>query len=378
MQKKPSIVFAMRYPDNIGVVWASMGRIYDAVAERLAGSYCSVIAYPQLTGMAVYQPDHLRPVSLDLYDTSAKYRDAIRQFLDAEQVRAIVYFGCDPSTIDLAFVRAGGIRTINYDQDSYPVTTSQPIWKWATKAITRRVLQRNIHDLYVANADHQRQFLLRHAALPPGRVAIVANGVDPIRFSPGPMPNPVELGLPVARQYVVSVCQARPEKRIDFLIEIAAEYAKRYPTAGATFVHVGDGPALADWIAKANALGLGDRFAFAGGQTNVAPFHRLASVYAHCAERESFGFAVAEAMATGVPVVAADSPGPAELLCGGVGGVIVPQNQSVSFVEAIHKYLSNDQLRTETGAAGRKRIEQKYTLDRQADELATAILSVIG
>jgi len=378
MQKKPSIVFAMRYPDNIGVVWASMGRIYDAVAKRLAGSHRSVIAYPQLTGTAVYKPNCLQPVSLDLYDNSAKYRETIRQFLDAEQVCAIVYFGCDPSTIDLASVRAGGVRTINYDQDSYPVATSQPTWKWATKAITRRLLQRNIHDLYVANADHQRQFLLRHAVLPPGRVKIVVNGVDPVRFSPGPMPNPTELGVRAARQYVVSVCQARPEKRIDFLIEIATEYAKRYPTADATFVHVGDGPALAGWIAKANALGLGDRFVFAGGQTNVAPFHRLASVYAHCAERESFGFAVAEAMATGVPVVAANSPGPAELLSGGIGGVIVPQNQSVSFVDAIHKYLSNDQLRTETGAAGRERIEQKYTLNRQADELATAILNTIG
>ncbi len=378
MQKKPTIVFAMRYPDNIGVVWASMGRVCDAVAERLADRFCSQIAYPILTGQAVYQPAHLQAVSRDLYDTSAIHRESILQFLDAEQVRAIVYFGCDPSTIDLSFIRLGGVRTINYEMDSYPVAITQPVWKWALKAINRRFLQRNIHDLYVANANHQRRFLLRHAVLPAGRVQTVVNGVDPVRFSPGPMPDPVELGLPVARQYVVSVCQARSEKRIDFLIEIAAVYAKRYPAAGVTFVHVGDGPALAEWIAKANALGLGDRFVFAGGQTNVAPFHRLASVYAHCAERESFGLAVAEAMATGVPIVAADSPGPAELLAGGIGGVIVPQNQCGSFVDAIHKYLRNDRLRAETGAAGRKRIKENYTLDRQADELAAAILRVIG
>lgn len=371
----PTVTFAMRYPDDIGLVWASMARIYDAVAGRLGETARCLIAYPQLTGHPVYAPSRLTPVGADLYGNP--FPGSVREVLTTERVRVVVYFGCDPRTVDLGALRRAGVRTIDYDQNSYPADR-QPVVKRLAKLVVRRVLQRDLHDLYLANADHQREFLIRHAALPPGRVRTVRNGVDPDRFAPGPPPDPAGLGVPVTDQYVVAVCQARPEKRIDLLIEAAATLFGRRPAASVTFVHVGDGPSLGDWRQRADARGLAGRFVFAGVRHEVAPYHRLATVFAHTAARESFGFAVAEAMASGKPVVATDSPGPAELLAGGGCGAIIPPGDAARFADALDRYLSDPDLRTAAGTAGRKRIVETYTLARQADELAAAVRSVLG
>lgn len=370
----PTVVFAMRYPDDIGLVWASMARIYDAVAARLGGGTRCLIAHPKRTDTPVVTPTRLVPVVADLY--TDPFERAVTEMLATERVQVAVYFGCDPQAIDLAALRRLGIKTVNYDQDSYAPVHQPLVKRWA-KLFVRRVLRRNLFDLYLANADHQREFLIRHAALPPGRVRTVYNGVDPDRFAPGRPPDPAALGLPATDQYVVAVCQARPEKRIDRLIYAATDLFRRRPTAAVTFVHVGDGPALGDWQRLAESQGLAGRFVFAGVRHEVAPYHRLATVFAHTAERESFGFAVAEAMATGKPVVAIRSPGPAELLAGGECGAIVPAGDPARLADALDRYLSNPDLCAAAGAAGRARVLQKYTLGRQADELTAAIRSVL-
>jgi glycosyltransferase involved in cell wall biosynthesis len=239
--------------------------------------------------------------------------------------------------------------------------------------LLRRALHRNIHDLYLANAEHQRRFLLSFACLPPERVLTVANGVDTDLFFPGPAPDPVALGLPRTAHYAVTICQARPEKRVDFLLEVARHVFALRPDLSLTFVHVGDGQCLAAWRAKARALGLEGRFCFAGYHNNVAPFHRLASFLVHAAERESFGLVLAEAMATHKPVIATASPGPREIIEEGVTGFVLDQQDVEGVARAILRLCEDAALREALGARALERVRQRFSLQRQAQTIATLL-----
>src|SRR5262249_37286337 len=155
------------------------------------------------------------------------------------------------------------------------------------------------------------------ACLPPERVVTVVNGIDTTLFTPGPAPDPAELWLPKTQHYAVAVCQARPEKRVEFLMDVASRVFARRPDLSLTFVYVGDGQCMAEYRRRVDELGLRGKFWLAGFQNHVIPFHRLASFLVHAADRESFGFVLTEAMATGKPVVATTAPGPREILADG-------------------------------------------------------------
>jgi glycosyltransferase involved in cell wall biosynthesis len=367
---RPAILFAMRYPDDVGMVWNSIVRSYDAAAKRLSPRFDCLVAFPRLTGNPKFAPRWLTSIEADFY--TRPDGDRLANVVRNYRVKTIVYMGCDPATIDLPQLRASGVRTINYERDSYPVATGQPFWKRTAKQLLRRRLRWNLHDLYIANAHHQRDFLLNFACLPPERVTTIVNGVDVDYFTPGTPPDAAELGVPDTNHYVLSICQARPEKRVDFLIDAAAEVFRRAPDLSLTFVHVGDGECLQDWKAKAESLGLQNRFRFIGFRNDVLPFLRLATCLVHTAERESFGLVVAEAMACGKPVISTNAPGPAEIVLDGWTGRLMKQPDAAEFADAILKLLTEGRLEA-WGNAARERAIERFDLKRQVNELADLI-----
>jgi glycosyltransferase involved in cell wall biosynthesis len=247
------------------------------------------------------------------------------------------------------------------------------LFKWAAKQLLRRWLGIGIHDMYVANAHHQRRLLLDFARLPPHRVETVVNGVDLTRFTPDARPDPAALGLPTTEHYVVSISQARPEKRIDVLIDAASEIFHLRPGLSLTFVHVGGGKCLDEWKARAKRLGLGDRYQFTGTRSDVVPYLRLATIFAHAAEFESFGFVVAEAMACAKPVIAARSPGPVEIIDSGVTGILVEPGDVPGMVGELLSCIDDPSRRIRMGNAGRERCERLYDGRRPSIELARVI-----
>lgn len=375
-EPSPGVVFAMRYPDDVGYVWNTIGQIYDAAAGNLQGRARCFSTFPQLTSSAAFRPTFLVPREVDFYSKAPQDRAGIEAFVKANRIKTVVYMTCDPASIDLPWLRGLGVRTVCYEHDSYPANAAQPWWKHLAKRVVRQGLKHNLHDLYLANAEHQREFLLDFAALPQRRVVTIVNGVDTQRFSPAPA-DAAALNLPTTDHYAVSISQSRPEKRIPFLIDAAAEVFRRKPDLSLTFVHVGAGPTFEADKAKAAALGLADRYIFVGRRNDTLPYHRLASFLIHAAERESFGLVLAEAMACGKPVIATTSPGPKEIIDPGVTGVLVGEEDLDAFATAIGKLAADEALRRRMGDAARRRAESRYSLQRQAEEL-TATLAARG
>jgi glycosyltransferase involved in cell wall biosynthesis len=90
-----------------------------------------------------------------------------------------------------------------------------------------------------------------------------------------------------------------------------------------------------------------------------------ADVHTLPSRNEGFAMAPLEAMAAGLPVVATDAPGVADLLRGGEedGGIMVPREDPVALAEALTRLLDDDDLARELGARARRRAERVYSLE---------------
>lgn len=94
--------------------------------------------------------------------------------------------------------------------------------------------------------------------------------------------------------------------------------------------------------------------------------------------RESYGMPVAEAMASGVPVLASDTGGVPELVEKGVTGMLVPRLDVDALAQAMRDLLSDMHRLRQMGQAARQRAERLLTWDRSAERLERVYLDLVS
>lgn len=136
---------------------------------------------------------------------------------------------------------------------------------------------------------------------------------------------------------VIFVGRLSTEKRLDLLVEAFANLLNQ---VDARLLIVGAGP-LQDRIATLiDKLGLQPHCRLIGFKANVLPFIRKADLLVLSSDYEGFGNVLVEAMGCGTQVISTDCPyGPAEILCGGVFGQLVPMNDPVALELAMRRSL---------------------------------------
>lgn len=80
--------------------------------------------------------------------------------------------------------------------------------------------------------------------------------------------------------------------------------------------------------------------------------------------REGFGLCVAEAMACGLPVVAADASALPELVHHGAGGYLCPIDDVTAYAAALQRIAGSPSQAQQMGEYNRSLVEQRFTLDR--------------
>lgn len=372
----PGVVFSMRYPDNAGYVWNTIAQGKDMAAAHLANVAVCFLAYPALSENPTYVPQHLKPVALDCYDMSASGRRALESFIRVNRIKVIVFMSALPNTIDLAFLRKLGVRTVNTENDSFDHRKLDGLVKKSVKYFVRRILGRQLHDMHLANATSQAKFLAGYAHIPPSRLNLLIDGIDTDRFTPGDKESASrQIGLEPDVFRVISVAQARPEKRLDYIIRVARKVIDARPNANIRFVYVGDssGTLIGELKTLVAELHLDKVFHFAGRQDDLVPYYRSADIMVHAAERESFGLAIVEGMACGLPVIASAAAGPAETIIDGETGALVAINDFDGFVQRVLQYVDNASILKKHGEQAHNHAASKYSLKRYGEELAQYI-----
>jgi len=120
------------------------------------------------------------------------------------------------------------------------------------------------------------------------------------------------------------------------------------------------------------ATPLNDRIHFLRFQPDPWRLYPEFDVVVHFSVRpEPFGRIVVEAMACGVPVIAARAGGPIEIVEHGVSGWLVEPGNVQALADTMVLSLAAD--REAVGAAGRRTAEANFSAERFAAEVAAAV-----
>jgi glycosyltransferase involved in cell wall biosynthesis len=124
------------------------------------------------------------------------------------------------------------------------------------------------------------------------------------------------------------------------------------------------------------AAGLADRVVFTGHVGDPLAHIALMDVLVNATVGEPFGLTLLEAMALGTPVVAVGRAGPAEIVVPGVSGVLTPDGRPESLAAGVTALLADGELRERVRAGGRRRVEERFTAERMAADMAHALRTV--
>jgi glycosyltransferase involved in cell wall biosynthesis len=115
---------------------------------------------------------------------------------------------------------------------------------------------------------------------------------------------------------------------------------------------------------QAHELGISERVHFLGWRDEVGHILSAADVVTMPSLAEGLPMAILEAMACARPVVATSVGGNPEAVLDGVTGLLVPVNDSEALAAALIRLLRDPQLARSMGAAGRRRVEAHFSVER--------------
>ena len=238
-----------------------------------------------------------------------------------------------------------------------------PFGRWVVDFLMRRVY----HGIIV-NSRMIRDDLVAGSRVPKEKIRIVYNGVDIALFS-APVDIPAkkaDLGIPDGRLVFGTVATLRPIKGLHILLEAARIVLEKHPQA--YFVIVGDGPCRGELETLAESLGIHERVTFCGSRSDISEILAVFDVFVLSSLSEGLPNTVCEALARGVPVVAANVGGVGEAVLDGHTGLLVPPNDARALAESALS-LTSESMREAMGAQGRRLAREKFSLDGMIENI---------
>jgi glycogen synthase len=220
-------------------------------------------------------------------------------------------------------------------------------------------------DRIIAVSTQMRDDVLRHFRVEPERVAVLGNGVDAAVFRhTDRMDALVRYGIHAP--YVLFVGRISEQKGIFDLLEATAAFPPDVELV--LCASAPDTPALEARLRAAVASRPHVRWINA-----MVPVEDVVQLYSHASlfvcpsVYEPFGLINLEAMACGTPVVATRVGGIPEVVLDGETGQLVPPRDPAALADAVRRLLADPGRAAEFGAAGRRRVEARFSWDRIAE-----------
>ncbi len=184
-----------------------------------------------------------------------------------------------------------------------------PIAQRASDIVKARVLARAC-DAIVAVSDQVGRDL-RRRGFPPGKVIVIKNAVELERFRESDARKDEtrrRLGIDESAFVIVSLCWPPARKGADVLVDAVSRLELDIPNRPLAGVLVGEPEPVERFLR--NRLGtLPNSISIIPPVDDVVELFRAADVFVSAAREEGFPYAVAEAMACGLPVIGSDIPG---------------------------------------------------------------------
>jgi mannosyltransferase len=203
---------------------------------------------------------------------------------------------------------------------------------------------------------------------------VIMHGIDLDRFHPPAdgAAAKADLGLDPAQTYVGCFGRVRHQKGTDLFVDAMISLLPSRPgwsaiVAGrATAEHKGFEAELKQRVEKAR---LADRILFVGEHKDIERWYRALSLFVAPQRWEGFGLTPLEAMASGVPVVAADVGAFSELIEDGATGTLIPRDDPGAMIDATGRWMDAEPERRQASADALTLVRETFPLKGEAGKL---------
>jgi glycosyltransferase involved in cell wall biosynthesis len=218
--------------------------------------------------------------------------------------------------------------------------------------------------------------VFRRYTYPSGKLAQIAYPVDSKVWYPGDRGDARAI-LGISASAKVAVYHGAIDVRVkglDVLIEAWAQLVRSRPGIDLRLLLIGtgrDSGRLALHIAALSVPGVQWLTAWVHDRELLRRYLVASDVYVFPSREDAFGIAVLEAMACGLPVVAACAPGMLDIFKGGEasGGLLVPTNDAKAFCAALERVIDDDAFANGLGERARRRVEAVFSMDAIGKQL---------
>lgn len=273
---------------------------------------------------------------------------AMLRIVDAKQIDILHLHGYGATTFGRLVAAMRGIPTIVHEHANL---TSTP---WFQKLADRAL--EPFTDIAIAVSQSTAEFVIHARKIPAWKTQVVYLGVPLEEFSRPRTAEEIasaraELGIAADEFAVGTVTRLHESKGNSYLVDAAARVVRERPNV--RFFLVGEGPLQPDLEAQARALGLGDRFVFAGFRRDVAGTLSAFDLSVFPSLWEGTPITAFEALAMGKPIVATDADGLLDILTDQQDSLIVPKRNADALAEKIVYAIDHPDVRERLSAQAR-------------------------
>jgi glycosyltransferase involved in cell wall biosynthesis len=210
--------------------------------------------------------------------------------------------------------------------------------------------------------------------VPGSRLRVIYNGINFERLGACSHTLRGRLGIPAASFVILSGGSLIDRKGFDILIRAFSMLPNIEPKPH--LLIMGDGPKRADLEYLAARLNVAERVSFLGQVQNTADLYVEVDAFALASRGDSFGLVLAEAGYFGLPSVATKVGGSPEVLVDEETGLLADSDDVQGFCKQLERLMMDKALRAKLGAAARRRVQDKFSMERMAREFQQLYLTL--
>jgi glycosyltransferase involved in cell wall biosynthesis len=239
---------------------------------------------------------------------------------------------------------------------------------------------RNFHDKVIAVSAAVGNYAVSKGRVPLEKILVLYNGIDTRSFG---RRNDIDrtvvrkaLGIPAAAALVVTVAVLRREKGIQFLIEAWPDILESVPNA--YYLIVGAGPYENQLKSLAATYNLTDRVLFAGTRSDIPEILGSSDLFVLPTLDDVLPTVLAEAMASGLPIVASRVGGVPEMIEPGKNGLLVAPANQTQLADACIRLLHTPDEALRLAQGGRDVAEARFNVRNQVQKLENIYQDLTG
>ncbi len=252
-------------------------------------------------------------------------------------------------------------------------TFKRRLRRWAYRQLLARC------EAVVAVSEEVRRSLIEFAGTAgAGRIVVVSNGVDiPVPLDPVLLAAVrARYGLTAKDPFVLAAGRLTEPKNFPGLLDAVLLLRRR--GVRLRVMIAGEGPLRAFLERRVDELGIGDQVILSGVVQDLPELMLGADLFVLPSLWEGLPLALLEAMACGLPVVATQIAGVADVVEEGVSGLLVQPGDAAELAQAMATLLADPARRAAYGAAGLEIVRRNFSftrVDRELGALYTRLLT---